>query len=154
MTFDSQPGKDAIVEVKERSKPTLVALGNRYVSSDGRWHHSLMADHLLLHGRDKWWTVGELAKIGYGANTIGTKCLVRARLPGLFNELLSRGFLLVREFDGQRVAAVKIYDPTSEHERQSMALKLSSMRARKELSERRFEQAIQLLSQTEEAGEP
>ncbi len=80
-----------------------------------------MADHMIARGQDRWWTVGALAKIAYGGNTIGNKKLVRARLPGLFNELLERGMLLVREFDGSRVSAVKIFDHSSEHERQSMS---------------------------------
>lgn len=147
--------KGAITEVNERPKPALVRVGARAVSSDGRWHHSLEADYVLEHGLKRWITVAELART-LGLATPSTKKRVRKNLAGLFKELLSRGFLLVREpcGNGQRVERVKIFSPKDETESQAIAVKIDDLRRRKETAEEtwaRAEGVFQATSQGDSA---
>lgn len=144
-------------EVVPRSKPHLIQVGNRYLSSDGRFHYSLAATYLLSNARSRMVAVGELAKVFYGANIPINKRRIRRRLPEVFKMLLlERRELLVIDADATtgRALAVKIYDPRSELDRQTIRPKLERMERRKELSNELFDQALKILALSEQAAEP
>lgn len=83
--------------IARRSKPHLMQVGNRYLSSDSRWHPSLAVEYVLANARGRWLPVGELARTFFGASIPTTKKKIRRRLPSLFSRLsrsqlsLSRG---------------------------------------------------------------
>ena len=137
--------------VVRRSKPSLMQMGNRYLSSDAKWHPSLAVEYVLGHARARWLPVGELARTFFGANIPTTKKKVRRRIPALFGRLLDQNFLLVTEVDGQsnRVLAVKLYDPRSDEDRQGLRAKLERMRQRKEVTAAQFERAVLLTAMDE-----
>lgn len=127
---------------------SLVQVGKRYISSDLRWHYDLAVTYLREHARLRMVTVGELAKLFYGANIPFNKERVRRRLPALFQRCLLSNELLVAEMDsqhGKRVEAVKLYDPRSEQDRQGIETKLQRMESRKQLTTEMFERALHLV---------
>jgi hypothetical protein len=140
-------------EITKRSKPSLIEVAGRYLSSDMKWHHDLAADYLMANGRTRMLPVGELAKTFFGANIPSHKAKVRKRLSGVFRKLLDRRELLVYEIDQTtgRIQAVKLYDPKSEADRQSIQAKLERMETRELLSQRQFHLALQLVAATETA---
>mgnify|MGYP001605570804 CR=1 FL=1 len=150
-------GKDekAVTRVTERSKPTLVTIGNRQVISSGRWNNELMADHILVNGRLKWLTIGELSKVAYNDGSPRNKKRVRQCLHQLFRTLmLKHGELLVIEYGSpnNRAKAVKLFDCTSEIDRQNLEIKLDRMRKRRELSMEQYENAVLILQDKEVAA--
>src|SRR5262249_44282189 len=106
---------NSVARVIERTKPTLVTIGNRQIISTGRWNNDCVAQHVLAHGRAKWVTVGDLARLAYGQNTPRSKERVRKCLNRLFRHFLSLGELLVVEYapPRNRASAVKVYTPDS-----------------------------------------
>jgi len=149
-------GKGKITRVIERTKPTLMTIGDRQVVSSGRWNDECMAQFVLANGRDKWLTIGEIARVAYMANTPRNKERARKCLASLFRHLMALGELLVIEYGPPhgRAMGVKLYAGGSEAEAQSMVSKLDRMRKRSELSTKSYEQAVALLddkSKTEAA---
>ena len=107
----------------------------------------MVADRLIEVATDKWLTIGELARIGFIANTIATKRRTRAYLSRLFMVLRSRGLFLAIEYLDENGAAsrVKIADLNSKEEREIVLSKLERMKRRKELSQEQYEKSIALL---------
>lgn len=144
-------GKDLIlispeVPARQRSKPTLVQIGKRMVTSDGRYHVSLVADYLLSRGRKEWILVAELAKIFCGAATIDGKKRVRKNMFHVFTALLNRGeFLVYETLPNGRINAVKLFDAKSEQERQAADHQAERMRQRHQLSTAKYDHARQVL---------
>src|SRR5215471_20343081 len=134
-----------------RAKPSLVLLGDRYISSDGRWHTELAGDYMQANGRKKPVSVGELAKVFHAANTTKNKKKVRKRVAELFRHLLQHGELMVRQVSElasspyAAVQAVKIYDPASPADQDNIRHTIEWMRARHELTRDAFNQAEELL---------
>ncbi len=149
--MDIQSSK-AAVSIIEKAKPELVTIGNRQIISSGRWNDNLMADYIAINGRTKWLSIGELAKVAWGQNTPTTKARARKRLSSLFAHLLVNcGQLMVVEYSPprNRAQAVKLFDPTSEPERQALSSKLMKLLNNKELSSERYERAMVILSASE-----
>ena len=138
---------------RQRSKPSLVKLGDRYLSSDGRFHPNLAADYLLANGRQGWVKVADLSKVFCGANTIDGKRRVRKNLFSVFTYLLLKhDEFLVYETVGsnRRTNAVKLLDVTSEQERQAARPQLDRMRQGLEKAGVKYENAVRVI-ETKEA---
>jgi len=143
------PTSDGSV-TKAPSKPSLVLVGSRYISSDGRWHSDLLANYVSDHGRHKWLPVGELSRVVTGGNTITGKKRVRKNTAALFNEHLKRGdFLLYHSGPNGRTDAVKLLDITSEAERQQAIPQLERMKQRRQLSSDKYETALKVIELNE-----
>ena len=150
MTDESQSASDRPVARRTYSKPTLVTIGNRQVTSSGRWNNACMAQYLMLEeNRLRWVGIGELAKTAWGQNTLSTKDKARRYVFRLFNYLLvEEGRLLVVKFAEEghhRIKEVKLYDPGSQDDRLKMQARLDRMVKTKDISERRYRQAIEIL---------
>lgn len=112
------------------------------IEHDGRtrltkasWNHDTMALYLLSNGMLSWITVSDLARLVWGRNTDAFRKAVKRRLPMLKRHLaLTHNHLLVVEYNDARgsASAVKIYDPDSPGDIQSMQRMLADMIARKD----------------------
>jgi hypothetical protein len=137
-----------LAKTTERAKPELTTIGKRQVISTGHWNHTIIADYVLLHGRTRWITTGELASVAWGQNMPTNKQRVRRNLSKLWDYILiNHGCLMVTEYGPprSRAQAVKMYDPTSEQERQSITSKLNKLANRGELSAERYDLALSIL---------
>lgn len=131
---------------RQRSKPTLIPIGNRMVSSDGRFHASLAADYLLTQARKQWVKVADLAKVFCGANTIDGKRRVRKNMFRVFESLLNHGeFLVYETATNGRINAVKLLDVKSDAERQAVHPQLTRMKQRNLLTGVKYEKALQVI---------
>lgn len=142
-------------DIARRSKPHLVQVGNRYLSSDSKWHPELASDYVLANGRGRWLPVAELARTFFGANIPTTKKKVRRRLPPLIARLIDRrNVLLIQEEDAKtrRVTAVKVFDPRSEQDRQGLMYRVERMRQRKELTAARYDKVLLIVAIEETAA--
>jgi hypothetical protein len=139
--------KDNSSVTSERTKPTLVDIGGRKVISTGRWNDQLMAEYVLVHSRDKWLKIGELARVSCGSNTIPNKKRVRKHLSSLFLFLMDRELFLAVDYgDNGAANAVKIADLQSQDERDCVNEKMRRMQRSKEISVEKFEKATALLA--------
>jgi hypothetical protein len=140
----------SVAKPTERTKPTLVTIGDKQVISNGRWNDGLVADWVSLNAREKFVTVGKLAGV-LGANTIPNKKRVRKGLSALFMEFRKRGLFLAVEYNGDHNAAtaVKVADIRSEEDRQLVTAKLKRMRRSKELSAEQYEGAMAVINAME-----
>jgi len=130
----------------QRSKPTLVQIGNRMVSSDGRFHPWLAADYLLVNARKQWLKVADLSKVFCGAVTIEGKRRVRKNMCRVFTCLLNHGeFLVYETVTNGRINAVKLLDVQSEQERQAARPQLERMKQRHQLTTAKYEKALQVI---------
>lgn len=143
----SRKDENCPATVAERTKPTLVTIGNKQVISSGRWNDDLMVQYVLENARSKWLTVGDLARTAYGQNTPKSKERVRRCLSRLFHALRDRQEFLAIEYDSprNRAISVKVADLTSALDVQNVIRKLERMRKRRELTSGQYEQAILLL---------
>jgi hypothetical protein len=95
---------------KQRARPELITIGNRQMSSSGRWNDSLQADYLMLNGSNKWVGIGELAKLAWHQNTKTTKEKARRYLWRLSTYLLiQKGQLISYEYSGRHVEHVNAH---------------------------------------------
>lgn len=141
---------------KQRSKPTLVTHGKKQMTSNGRWNDNVIGEFILLHGRTKWLTLRELAGVAFHSGTPSNQERVCKCLPKLFRHMMAEHrLLLVIEYEPPhgRAKAVKIFDPTSEQDRQAMLPKLDRMKQRRELTIEQYELAI-VIATTTRAEEP
>ncbi len=138
-----------------RAKPELITVGDRQVSSTGRWNDNLMMDYIEANGKERWIGLGELAKVAWGMNSITTKARARQYLSRVWKALLiERGLILVVEYEGphNRARAVKIYNHDSEQDRQVLAQKLAAIKHRGEMSLQHYNEAIALLGVEEQTA--
>lgn len=128
-------------------KPTLMKMGTRWITSDGRWHANLAADYVLGHGGlTRWIPLGELARVFFGSGTPSNKDRVRYRMHQMFTALLGKGLLLVVEYGERNAAqACKLYDATSKIERDYVHARLKRMAKMKTLKAEQFERAVELV---------
>ncbi len=154
---DEMVGKELVLTapntdvVRQRSKPTLVQIGRRLVSSDGLFHPALAAEYLLMNARKQWVTVAELSRIFCHANTIDGKRRVRKSLFGVFLNLLNRGeFLVYETVTNGRIQAVKLLDGHSEQERQAARPQIERMKLRHQLTTAKYEKALQVIALQEQ----
>jgi len=139
--------------VKRQSKPSLVLIGSRYISSDGRWHSSLIWTYLSDHGRHKWVPVGEAARVATGANTISGKKRVRRNTASLFDEGLKHNeFTLLDRDEKGRTYRMKVLDPSSEMECRMANEQLERMKRRREISNYKYEKASLIVEVTKQAS--
>ena len=129
-------GRTTTIDVvaTRRPKPAFLTVGEgrteRKLCSTMRFHPPLAAAYLLDH-RAKWVTVGELARVFYGANTPTGKDKIRRRMSEVFNYLLAyHGSVLLYEFSDSRVGSVKIHDGSSEQDRQAADVRIERMAKR------------------------
>jgi len=156
--MEDQNGKDALVHAEQttvarkRSKPSLVKLGNRYLTSDGYYHKDLCADYLLANGRDKWIGVAQLSKVMCGSPTIDGKRKVRKNMFAVFAHLLlHHSEFLVYELSGpqRRIHAVKLLDVKAEADKQAAKLQVERMRKALHRVGIRFETACRIIDNKE-----
>jgi hypothetical protein len=136
-------------KITGRAKPTFITHGRRTILMGGRWNHDAMADHVVRRASNRWISVGELAKVGCGGNTIPNKKRVRGHLSGLFLRLADRGLFLAIEYNKEEhnsATAVKIADLKSSVDRESVSAKLRLMERRKEITTERFDKAYALVN--------
>jgi hypothetical protein len=99
------------------------------------WNNDTMATHILSNGVMGWISVGELARLVWGRNSATFRKSVKRRLPAFKRHIaLVYNHLLVVEYNGARgsASALKVYDPSSPHDVQSMQRMLADMVARKD----------------------
>lgn len=143
-------GKELVLTSQEvqtrRSKPSLIHVGGRYLSSDGRFHPTLAASYIEERAEEKWISIGDLSRVFTAANTIPGKRRVRKSMSRVFAELLKRGrFLLYNTGPKGRIESVKLLDFSSEEDRQTALPQLDRMKRRHQLSEARYEVALCLI---------
>jgi hypothetical protein len=133
-----------IVEKPKRQKPVLTKLGERIVTSDGRWHPDLVAEYIRDQGgRKRWIKVGELARVFFDGNTQSNRHRVRRRLHKVWQVLLDRDELLVVEIHQREGAqACKLYDPRSVEERQVIDARIARMNKHRFLKAEQLEKAL------------
>ncbi len=136
-------------------KPTLVTVGSgrgeRQVCTTGLFHVSVAADYALVR-RDKWITIDELARLFYGSTSERNRERVRRGLHKLTRELLERHrSILLYEVKDRCVSAVKVFNPESEYDRQTVVTKLDTMLKRSLLSQHQYELATSVLTAETEA---
>lgn len=152
---DEGTGKELVLTSPKaitRSKPSLVEVRGRLVSSDGRFHPTLAASYIEERATGKWIQVGELSRVFTAANTIPGKKRVRRNMFRVFAELLKRGhFLLYEKGVNGRIEAVKLMDFESDVEKQMAIPQLEKMKLRHQLSEDRYQTALCLLRQAAKA---
>jgi hypothetical protein len=137
------------------SKFRLVKVGNRWVTSDGRWHDNLMAAYLLRKyaaNPDAWTEVGELT-LAFGHNSDANRRKVRARLASLQAYLLDTNkYVLVTEDatkPGSKIKIrwrVKIYNHNSMIERMTIDRWLNKMAATAELQGEKLAKARDIVA--------
>lgn len=134
--------------VKERSKPTLIALENgQYAVSSGRWSDDAMVDYIVQEARDKYVTLGALAKVAYRRNCLETKRKVRAYLRRVCDLIETRfGLFVVFNPNTAKGPAIKIMDAQSTPDCQLFLEDWKRRRARNEISEARYERACSILA--------
>jgi hypothetical protein len=133
-------------KLARRRSPSLVTVGNRMVSSDGRFHPDLAANYVTERGHAHWVHVTELAKI-FSTNTNDGRKRVRRNLSAVFTKVLDAGNFLVYETAGKRgqIQAVKLLDPQSEIERAHALPQLERMRQRRELTVAKYQKALAVI---------
>jgi hypothetical protein len=140
----------------EGSRFSLLKLGKRWLTSDGRWHDNLLGAYLIRKfaaNPDAWTEIGELAQVAFGQNNDANRRKVRGRLAGLQNYLLETGkFLLVTEDSnkpGSQIKVrwrVKIYNHNSMIERLTIDTWISKMEATAELQGSKLSKARALVA--------
>jgi hypothetical protein len=138
-----------------KAKPELVTVRNRSVSPYG-FRHTLMADHLENHLAslsNQWCEVGCLARTMFQRNSEANRKAVRQRLAGAFRWFLDHGLFLVIEYESigkghhGESKAVKIYRRESQLqiEFQTAEMQLERMLRRREISQDRYNKAMEIL---------
>lgn len=94
----------------------------------------------LLNNRQRWVPIGELARVFYWRDSPSNRNKVRRRISQLFHYLITlKRTIIVYEFDGRRIGAVKIFDSTSEGDRQAIQPRLERMISRKMVTQHELE---------------
>jgi hypothetical protein len=114
---------EALNQVTVKKQAELVKVGNKFVTSDLRWHDRLIAKFLLSRfalNPDKWTPIGELARTAYGRNEEDNRDKVRRNIPSLIDYLMDMHQLLLVSEDEfkpgtkiRRRGKVKIYNQNS-----------------------------------------
>jgi len=138
---------DNDVEVSRRqNQATLVQVGTRWVTSDGRFHPDLAAKYVLDHARVQWVSVATLAKVFGGGNTKEGKRKVRRNMSMVFTLLLNHGeFLLYDVASKGRIEAVKLLDAKSDHERRAAVPQLDRMKQRHQITVDKYQKALDVI---------
>jgi hypothetical protein len=138
-----------------KNKPELVEVKNRSVSAYG-FRHTLMNDHLQQHLeslRKQWCEVGCLARTMFQRNSEANRKQVRQRMAGAFRWFLDRGIFLVIDYEifgnghHGEMKAIKIYQPSAQLtiEFESAQSQVKRMLRRREISQERYDKAVQLI---------
>jgi hypothetical protein len=165
-------------ECKGRKPAALIPLGStgRQITSTGRWNDGLLLGYMVQAeieyqarvlvaanaeaARERfhrgWITVGELARVAYGQNSLETKAKTRTRLTTLFHFALLEGVVINLDYDfgtggHGRVVAAKVFDKTDAEEVRKLDMRLTKLLARRELSEELYFMARDLSGISPEA---
>jgi hypothetical protein len=140
-------------EIVVRARPTLVTVGERAISTNG-WRVPLVEEHLRWHlgqtPRKKWCGIGCMARTMFGRSMATTQAAVRRRIARAFLKLLESGLFLAIEYNTGagshgEIVAVKLFEPGSTIEAQFAERQLQRMKARREINEKVWEQALAIL---------
>jgi hypothetical protein len=141
--------------LKKRPQPTLISVGNKQVTSHGRWNDDLITSFVLTHGYSRWIEIKELARVAYHGGQPSNQDRVRGKMHRLFKTALSRNVMLVIEYDGPHnsATAVKVLDKDSEPEVALALARLEKWKARKLVTAEQYDCALAILNGTPEAGD-
>lgn len=94
---------------------TLIEVGDRQMTSDGKFHANLLADLVIKKAadgskRNKWVSLKEAANAMYRSGSLTNQEKIRVRMSKLADELKTRGYCLV--LDGEK--NFKIYEGSQE----------------------------------------
>lgn len=140
----------------KRARASLITINEgtsaeRQISSDGQFHPYLATKYIADKASNRYVSVGELAKVFYGANTPTAKKRIRKRVGQLFVEFLAKGQLLIVERDGaartSRTTSLKLYNPKSEEDTTRALQTLASLNTTKEVSAERLSLALNIISE-------
>jgi hypothetical protein len=145
---DDNTGK--VVKERAKPRPKWVTVGKYEVLSNARWSNPMMAEWIILHGANRWVTLGELARKVYMSPSIPHKDNVRRCLSKWFTYILkNHRRLLVVDYAGEHGAAtqVKIYDPAiaTKEEHEGIEAKLQKMRKLRTISNEQIGLAEEIL---------
>ena len=132
----------------ERSKPTLVVENDQTYISTRRWSDQALMEFFKEAPKDKWHSIGDIAKVAYGQNFAATRERVRRNLPKLWRyALFQRDLFLVTETEPPhgKAKAVKALDRTSKQERQLATEKILRLYRLKELSKEKYAAAMKVV---------
>jgi len=140
--------------IVRRPKPEFITVGEgrsqRQLCSTGMFNVSLGGEYVLAN-RARWISVGELARVFYGANTPTNKARIRRRMFELLNHLLvAQRAILLYEFDGRRISAVKAFDHKSEADRQAALPRIDRMAQRCQWTAQQYELIVSVLKAEEQ----
>lgn len=142
---------DASTPSRQKKPATLVQAGERYVTSDGRFHADLVATY-VLERREQWVKIADLAKIFGGGNTKEGHRKVRKNMSIVFGVLLGHGdFLLYNTAARGRIASIKLLDIKNEHEMSAALPQLERMRRRHQITTDKYQTALRVISIHEQA---
>jgi hypothetical protein len=116
---------------------------------NGRWSKERIAEHLINVGI--WQSVDELARIVYGATSETRRMNVRKHIPTQRKYMLHELQQPIVTRYGSRgiIMAIKYYNQTAEFDRMLLRTELERARDRKELSEKRYEQLLNVFLLTD-----
>ncbi len=142
--------------IAKRRRPELVTVGEgrnqRLESSTHRFHIDLCGD-LVARDTRRWFPVGELARTFYGSNSPSNREKVRRRMSLVFRWLLEcKRAILVYEFDGRRIGAVKVFDASSEEDQQAIKPRLERMMRQRVITQEQWDK-IESILQIEDVQE-
>jgi hypothetical protein len=140
-----------------RKQAELTKVGNKFVTSDLRWHDRLIAKFLLSRfalNPDKWTPIGELAQVAYGRNEEGNREKVRRNIPNLIDHLMDMHQLLLVSEDEfkpgtkiKRRGKVKVYNANSVLDNLAVNNWIKKMTATNELRGEKIQRAMQIVAE-------
>lgn len=131
---------------RKRTEASIVRVGNRGLSTDGRVHPRLITEFVKANAKNAWLPLKELTKQVTGSPAKSNRQRVVRHLPKVTRELLEEHELLILEYgDGRSIMALKIMDLDSEHDRQAAQERLVKMLKRRAITERDVELATQVI---------
>jgi len=130
--------------IKKRPEPSLAPVGNqRAIATDGRVHPGLIRQLLDAQAWSKWFELKPLARQTAGSVNKATCQRVVRHLHKIRRDALERDqVLLLFDYKGRSIAAVKWLDWDSEQDRQIANEQLGRMRDRAEITAAQYQQAL------------
>lgn len=146
MAEEMNATQDTQALTKRRADPALVQVGNRALATDGRVHPNLMSDYLRNNARNAWVDLKTLTRQLTGSLTKSNRNRIVRHLPDVARDLLKHDQeLLICEYQGRSIIAVKFLDIESEQDRQYARATLTKMRRRADVTAEQYEAAIQAI---------
>ena len=122
--------------------------GRRKQLEKSRWNQERVAE-IFVEEPNKEFGLNEIARLVYGTNTKTNRDKVRKHIPPQRQYMMARLKPIVTTY-GPRgtIEKVKFYDRTSSEDRSHMSIELERLRARKELTDERYQQLCQVFGLT------